>query len=145
MEQSSSHEELTVRHQFDRICKLALKSEVINYQKHMAYRQKHEMMLSELPEKDLSKLFTMDEYNFETHLFQVLGYDIEVKDTLLAEALQCLTEKKRNVILLSYFLDMSDAEIARKMSLVRSTIREHRIRSLEILKNFMEESTDEKE
>lgn len=145
MEQSSSWKEKTVRHQFDRICKLALKGEVINYQKHMAYRQKHEVMLSELTEKELSKLFTMDEYNLETHWFQVFGYDIEVKDALIAEALQNLTEKKRNVILLSYFLDMSDAEIARKMSLVRSTIREHRIRSLELMKNIMEGSTDEKE
>lgn len=103
------------------------------------------MLLSELPEKELSKLFTMDKYNLETHRFQVLGYDIEVKDALIAEALQTLTEKKRNVILLSYFLDMSDAEIAREMNLVRSTIHEHRKRSLELLKNIMEVSTDEKE
>lgn len=33
MEQSSSWDEWTVRHQFDRICKLALKGEVIDYQK----------------------------------------------------------------------------------------------------------------
>ncbi len=74
--------------------------------------------------------------------FQVLGYDIEVKDTLLVEALQALTEKKRNVVLLSYFLEMSDAEIAREMKLVHSTIREHRIRSLELLKKLMEENMD---
>ena len=82
MEQSSSWDEWTVRHQFDRICKLALKGEVIDYQRHMAYRQRHEVLLSELPEKELSKLFTMDKYNLETHRFQVLGYDIEVKDLL---------------------------------------------------------------
>ena len=145
MEQSSSWEEWTVRHQFDRLCKLALKGEVIDYQRHMDYRQKHEMMLSELPMKEWSKLFTMDEYEFDSYRFQVLGYDVEVKDTLIAEALQSLTEKKRNVILLSYFLDMSDAEIAREMNLVRSTIHEHRKRSLELLKNIMEVSTDEKE
>ncbi|MDO4475096.1 MAG: sigma factor-like helix-turn-helix DNA-binding protein, partial [Eubacteriales bacterium] len=55
-----------------------------------------------------------------------------------------LTEKKRNVILLSYFMDMSDAEIAREMNLVRSTIHEHRKRSLELLKQIMEANTDEK-
>ena len=85
MEQSSSWDEWTVRHQFDRICKLALKGEVIDYQRHMAYRQRHEVLLSELPEKELSKLFTMDKYNLETHRFQVLGYDIEVKDILVGE------------------------------------------------------------
>ena len=144
MEQSSSWDEWTVRHQFDRICKLALKGEVIDYQRHMAYRQRHEVLLSELPEKELSKLFTMDKYNLETHRFQVLGYDIEVKDALIAEALQTLTEKKRNVVLLSYFMDMSDADIAREMNLVRSTINEHRRRSLELMRKNMEESANEK-
>lgn len=144
MEQSSSYYEQTIRHQFDRICKLALKGEKIDYLRHIDYRRKHEVMLSELSEKEMNKLFVMDEYNLENHYFQVLGYDIEVKDALIAEALQFLTEKKRNVILLSYFMGMSDADIAREMNLVRSTIHEHRTRSLEMLKQIMEESTDEK-
>ena len=54
-----------------------------------------------------------------------------------------LSEKKRNVILLSYFMDMSDAEIAKEMHVVRSTIHEHRKQSLELLKKIMER-TDEK-
>lgn len=146
MEQSSfyDYDELTIRHQFDRICHLALEGEAVNYYKYMDYRRKHEVCLSELSEKELSRLFTMDQYKVENHQFRVLDYDVEVKDSLIAEALQILTEKKRNVILMSYFMGMSDAEIAREMSLVRSTIHEHRKRSLEMLKNIMEENTDEK-
>ena len=53
-------------------------------------------------------------------------------------------EKKRNVVLLSYFMDMSDADIAREMNLVRSTINEHRRRSLELMRKNMEESANEK-
>lgn len=143
MEQSSSYEQ-KIRHQFDRICKLALKGEMIDYIRHMDYRQKHEVMLSELPEKELNKLSVMDDYKVENYYFQVLGYNIEVKDALIAKALQSLTERKRNVILLSYFMEMSDADIAREMKLVRSTIHEHRIRSLTMLKQIMEENTDEK-
>lgn len=90
----------------------------------------------------MNSISVMDEYDLDHSHFQVLGYDIEVKDTLLVEALQALTEKKRNVVLLSYFLEMSDAEIAREMKLVHSTIREHRIRSLELLKKLMEENMD---
>ena len=81
MEQSSFQDEQTVRHQFDYLCKLALKSEVVNYEKHMAYRQKYEVMLSELSEKELSRLFIMEEHEMETHRFQVLGYDICDNDT----------------------------------------------------------------
>lgn len=142
MEQSSSCDELTVRHQFDRLCQLSLDGEAANYHKQMAYRRKHEVNFSELSEKELDSLYVMDEYDLDNYHFQVLGYDIGVKDALLVEALQALTEKKRNVVLLSYFLEMSDAEIAKEMKLVHSTIREHRIRSLELLKEMMEETMD---
>ena len=77
--------------------------------------------------------------------FRVLGYDIEVKDTLLAEAIQSLSENKRKVVLLSYFMDMSDTDIARMMNLVRSTVYEHRKRSLELMKEMMEEYQNEQE
>ena len=68
-----------------------------------------------------------------------------VKDTLIAEALQVLPKRKRNVILRSYFLEMSDADIAREMNLVRSTVHEHRTHSLEILRKIMEGKADETE
>ena len=84
----------------------------------------------------------MLKYDLEIYRFQVLDYDIEVTDTLIAEALHTLTEKKRNVVLLSYFMDMSDADIARKMNLVRSTISEHRKRSLELMRKIMEETNE---
>lgn len=143
MEKPSSTDEISICHRFDRLCQMALKGEAISYYRHMDYRRKHEVMLSELSEKELSRFYTMDEYSAENKLFNVLGYDIEVKDMLIAEALQSLSEKKRNVILLSYFMEMSDADIAREMNLVRSTIHEHRKRSLELLKDIMEGRTDD--
>lgn len=139
MRKSSSSDELTIRNQFDRICKLALKGEAVDYHRHMAYRQKHEILFSELPEWKLNQMFSEDEYETENQWFKVLGYDIEVKDALIAEALQSLSERKREVVLLSYFMDMSDAEIARKMNLVRSTVHEHRIHSLELMKKILED------
>lgn len=139
---SSSFLEKTIMHQFDTFCKKILKNEVIDYENHLAYRRKHEILFSELSEQEIKQLFMTDDYNLDNYQFQVMGYDIEVKDSLIAEALQSLTEKKRNVILLSYFMDMSDAEIAREMNLVRSTIHEHRKRSLEQMKKIMEGTLD---
>ena len=142
MEKLSSQDELTVMHQFDRLCQLALDGEAADYFRHLEYRANYEVNFSDMTEQELDSIFVMDEYNLDNSHFQVLGYDIEVKDTLLVEALQALTEKKRNVVLLSYFLEMTDVEIARKMNLVHSTIREHRIRSLELLKKLMEGNMD---
>lgn len=143
MEQSSSYDELTVMHQFDRKCKLALDGEVVDYERHMTYLRDHEVMLSELSENEMGSLSVTDEYEPEKCYFQAGGFDVEVKDTLLAEALNALTERKRDVILLSYFMEMSDADIARKLNLVRSTVHEHRTRSLELLKIILEDNTDE--
>ena len=145
MEQSSSEKQLRIRKQFDSFCKTLLKNEMIDYERARSYRQKHEVSFSELTQEELSRLNTEDDYIAESEVFRVLDYDVEVKDELISEALKYLPEKKRNVILLSYFLEMSDADIAREMSLVRSTIHEHRTRSLEILRKIMEEKADEKE
>ena len=59
MGQLSFKDEMTIRHQFDRLCQTALKGEAINYCKYMDYRRKHEVTFSELSEKKLSKLCTM--------------------------------------------------------------------------------------
>ena len=50
------------------------------------------------------------------------GFDVLVKNELLAEALNALPERKRDIILLSYFLDMSDAEIGELLNVVRTTV-----------------------
>lgn len=39
---------------------------------------------------------------------------------------------------MSFFMDMSDTEIAKHMNLVRSTIHHHRVSSLQALKKIME-------
>ena len=113
MEQSSSYDEKRVMHQFDRKCKLALKGEIVDYERHLAYLRKHETLFSELSEQEMESLSIFDEYELEKSYFRAGGYDVEVKNALLAEALTALTERKRDIILLSYFMEMNDADIAR--------------------------------
>ena len=138
MEQSSSEKQIRIRKQFDSFCKTLLKNEMIDYERARSYRLKHEVSFSELTEGELGQLKTDDEYIVESEMFRVLDYDIEVKDELIGEALKYLPEKKRNVILLSFFMDMTDTEIAKHMNLVRSTIHHHRVSSLQALKKIME-------
>ena len=77
--------------------------------------------------------------NIHTGRAKFAQFDVKIKNELLAKAIETLTERKKEVIFLSYFQGMSDAAIARKLNLVRSTVCEHRTRSLELLKNTMEE------
>ena len=139
MVQSSREKMRTVRHQFDYFCKKILHGEKVNYEREMEYRGKHEISFSQLTQEELGRLNSMDEYTAEEAMFRVLDYDVVVKDDLISEALKTLPEKKRNVILLSFFMDMTDTEIAKQMNLVRSTIHHHRVSSLRTLKKVMEE------
>mgnify|MGYP001450213806 CR=1 FL=1 len=69
-EQSSSYNEKTVRHQFDQKCKLALEGEVVDYDRHMDYRRKHEVLFSELSECQAGELSVLDEYNETSYFFK---------------------------------------------------------------------------
>lgn len=144
MESSFPVDEEIIMRKFDRLCQKSLKGEAVNYYRYMDNRRKREIMLSELSEEEFEKLSTVDEYFFEYQHFNVLNYDIKVKNELLAEALNDLTDRRRSVVLLSYFLDMSDADIARRMNLVRSTVNEHKKTSVEMLRKIMEKRTNEK-
>lgn len=122
----------------------SLKGEAVNYYRYMDNRRKREITLSELSEEEFEKFATIDEYFFEYQHFSVLDYDIKVRNELLAEALNDLTDRRRSVVLLSYFLDMSDTDIARRMNLVRSTVNEHKKISIKMLRKIMEKRTNEK-
>ena len=121
-----------------------MKGEAVNYYRYMDNRRKREITLSELSEEEFEKFATIDEYFFEYQHFSVLDYDIKVRNELLAEALNDLTDRRRSVVLLSYFLDMSDTDIARRMNLVRSTVNEHKKISIKMLRKIMEKRTNEK-
>lgn len=68
---------------------------------------------------------------------------ISVKNEQLATALQALPERKRDIVLLSYFLDMTDKEIAEKLNMVRKTVQYHRTTTLKELRKRLEANNNE--
>ena len=130
---------------FDCYCKRILKNEAINIQKHNQYMNSRQVSFSELTPEQLAQICTCDEYSSDYSRFKVLEYDIAVKDELLAEALQELPERKLEIILLSYFLDYNDVEIAELLNLVRRTVNDQRNKALKDLKNRMEGNQHEQE
>ena len=78
----------------------------------------------------------------------VLMLDLFMKrerDGEIIKALKELSEEKRQIILLSYFFDMSDQKNADSLSGVRRTIQYKRSMSLKELKRIMEELFDNEE
>ena len=145
MEQSSSSRNETNQHRFDSYCKRTLKNEAYDCYREIRKHMQREVFFSELSEKEWEQLYMEDKYNLEAYNFRVREYDIEVKDVLLAEALKLLPDKKREVVLMSYFLEMSDTDIAKLMNLRQSTIHYHRTSSLKTLKEYLEAQGNETE
>ena len=139
----SSSEKKTIQHQYDALVKKILKGEANSYCRELARRATREVYFSELSENELSQLFTIDEYESEYFRFQISGFNIIVKNELLTEALNTLSEKKRSIVLLSYFLDMSDAEIGELLNVVRTTVFRHRKSALAKIKQYLEGKADD--
>jgi DNA-directed RNA polymerase specialized sigma24 family protein len=101
----------------------------------------NEVSFSELSEQELAQLSTTDKYFATEQIFSILDHAVIVNDELIVEALRSLPERQRDIILLSYFLELSDGEIGKKLNLIRSTVQYQRTSTLRELKKFMEEET----
>ncbi len=129
--------EIHKQHTFDSFCKKVLKNEAGNGHREINRRARFEMSLSDLPEEYLETLATYDEYPWEYTSFQVGNETVYVKDDRLAEALKAIPEKERNVILMYFFLDMADREIADHMGIARRTVNDRRQNAYRLLKMLM--------
>jgi len=138
----TSHEQ-NKRHAFDSFCKKVLKYEVRDYYDEVKRLRDKEVSFSELSARELEQLSTTDKYFQVEQIFCVLGHDIIVNDESIAAALRNLPERKRDIILLSYFLELSDGEIGEKLDLIRSTVQYQRTSTLRELKKMMEVENDQ--
>jgi RNA polymerase sigma factor (sigma-70 family) len=122
----------------DSYCKKVLKNELRNYLRDLRNRQKYEILLSDISDEAVDNIAVTDEYPSDNTIFNVCDYGVTVKNGLLADAMAELPKDRRDIVLLSYYLDMTDYEIAAKLNLVRSTVQYKRSNSLEILKKIIQ-------
>ena len=132
-----NHEE-HIRHKFDRYCKKVLKEKAIDLQRQIIRRNEREVAFSGLSVKELASLAVTDEYFTDEYVFSVLGENIGVTDADLAEALNVLPADRRDIVLMSYFFDMTDKEISERLNMARRTVAHKRTSSLKELKKLME-------
>ena len=89
-------------------------------------------------------LFVYEKYPSDLHQFNVDQYQFGIENEKLAKALLSLPDNKRNIILLKYFWDMTDDEIANYLKQVRTTVMRQRTRTLSALKQKMEKINGKK-
>ena len=131
--------ENAIRLQFDCLARKVIGRTVKNYNKELARRAKHEISFCEIPELELNQLGVSDEYPIEFTSFDVFGTEVRVYDEKLCEAIKKLSERRRNVVLMFYFLELPDAEIAEILDISRNSVYRNRMCSLKLIRDMYEE------
>ena len=137
-----SHEE-HIRHTFDAFCKKVLRNEARDYLDELARQRNREISFSDLPVEVMEQLSVCDDYFADDRTFDVLGNTVQIASDELAEAIAALPKQKRDIILLYYFLDMPDGEIAKALNMVRSSVAYRRSATLKLLRELMGGKADE--
>lgn len=134
--------EKTMQNEFDSFFKKVLQNEARNYFKYNNSRRKHEVSFNDLSLFELDKLSFTPQYNCSEAVFEVFGFVIDVLDLDLVKALKTIPDDKSDIILLYYFLDMNDQEIACRLILLRQTVQYRRSVTLKMLKQIMEDNNN---
>ncbi|GHU44191.1 sigma-70 family RNA polymerase sigma factor [Bacilli bacterium] len=126
---------------FDSYCKKVLKNKA-----YYIFRvERHQKELFTSLDKLLENHFLPDEllyqpdFSNEQHIFPLLTVQLSVSlsNDALADALNLLKEENREIILLHYFLSMTDEEIGARFQKNRINIQKRRSRSIEKLRKIL--------
>lgn len=75
------------RNRLDAFCKTVLRNEAQKYLSELARRRDREKPLDTLPQAEMDKLCTLDEYPSDSFTFSAFGFDLHIRDELVAGAL----------------------------------------------------------
>lgn len=130
-----------IRLQFNALMMLTIKGTLKQKRKQLSKRSRHEVLFCEMNEIEMNPPTTIDEHFFDMTIFQVLNFTVYVSDEKIGTALCKLSARQREFILLYYFQDMNDKEIAKLYHLSRSAISYTRNKGLEKLKILLNEES----
>ncbi len=131
--------------QFDTLARKVIDCTVKDYEREIDRRAKRELTFSDLSETEINCIGKSDEYFSDFTSFKVLGEIIPVLDDRLYATLKCLSERKRDIILMYYFLDMTDEEISNFFQIARSTATRNRANALNEIRRLIKEEMKDDE
>ena len=130
--------EQRVQNQFGGFCTRVLKNEANRIHNEYARQREMEKSLDAVTPEELEQIAVVDQYFQDDHVFEVLGKQVVVTGDLLADAIAKLPDRKRDIILLTYFLGLTDREISKYLNIVHQTVSKNRIRILKELREILE-------
>ena len=137
----------SVERRFHAFCKAVLHNEACNYYRERTRKIQHEISYEYLQENTPFAPHSIDEYfvlQDKPTDFTVSGQIVTVYSEKLAKALVCLSELRREIILMRYYLQLRDKQIAALLGKPRTTVNYQKNAALKQLRKEMERMNDEK-
>ena len=130
--------EKRIANQFGSFCVRVLKNKSLNIDKANSLNDDSIKSLVDLTRDEFLNIAQYDKYFEHDHIFNVSERSVIVKSDLISAALCKISEDHRNIILLSYFLELSDYEIGKIFNMVRRSVTNKRRAALKKLKKIIE-------
>ena len=124
---------------FDAFCKKAIRNLAVDA-KRIYWKKTMTTSDEELLATYVKSIMTEDTYalnNYEK-IYYVNGLKVVVTNETVGEALKFIMPNKRAVLLLSFFMDFRDSEIARTLRITNSTVAYRKKQALKQLKVLLE-------
>ena len=130
---------------FESYIRKAIDNAVNKVGKKQAEREQWEQSLSTMTDADLYSVSPEDAeikgVGQVGRTFRVQEEDISIYDETLGQALLSLLPKDRNVILMYYFLKMTDEKISHVLGVTRAAVQQRRNNAMKKLHTLLEDST----
>ena len=123
---------------FDTFCKTILCNEARTHLRDLGRQRNRETEFSALPQHEMDRLCTMDEYPSDTVVFTAFGCDLHIRDELVADAFASLPEREQSILILYCVLELTDGQIGRIAGMSRSAIQHHRVKTLNKLRKDLQ-------
>lgn len=137
----------SIERRFHAFCKAVLHNEACNYYRERTRKIQHEISYEYLQKNTPFAPHSIDEYfvlQDKPTDFTVSGQIVTVYSEKLAKALLCLSERQREIILMRYYLQLRDKQIAALLGKPRTTVNYQKNAALKQLRKEMERMNDEK-
>ena len=139
---------LSLRLSFAAFCNVVLRNAAINAYRDFGRKQKHEVSLDYLMSETPFEPFSTDNY-FEQYVYEnptvfvVKGQEVIVESERLAHALASLSEQRRTVLLMYFFLGYNERKIGNEYGRSRSTVNYWKLAALKQLRKELEKTKHE--
>nr|WP_326215493.1 sigma-70 family RNA polymerase sigma factor [uncultured Oscillibacter sp.] len=122
------------RCRFDTFCKTVLRNEARTHLRDLARQRNRETEFNALPQHEMDKLCTLDEYPSDSVVFTAFGCDLHIRDELMADAFASVPEQEQSILILYCVLELPDGEIGGLVGMSRSAVQRHRTKTLNELR-----------